>query len=171
MKQTSENSTNASLNRLKKIINQLIDEYEENCSLLNDQIQAVINHDITSLNELIERQVRVYETLKSSEEIFKKHLKEVRQRHDLSSQSLQEMLNDLEEPTQTLNAMRDRLHAQVRKTEGLRNQLMDLLNFAKRQNAEIFKAICEAGSDKMGGYNADGEKQRQSNSYAINQKA
>lgn len=160
------------LNHLKSSIHKLINEYEQSHALLNDQIQAVVNHDILSLNRLIEKQIVIYETLKNSENKFKKQLQAFQRSTDpSSSKTLQEILDDIEEPSQTLNTLRNRLHTQVEKTEKLRTQLVDLLDFAQQQNNDIFEAICEIDGAKTDGYDEGGdEKQYQFNSIAINKK-
>lgn len=160
------------LKSLKGSINRLINEYEQSHALLNGQIQAVINQDISSLNQLIEKQVEAYETLKNSEEEFKEQLQDFQRQSDESDQkSLGDILKDLEKPSQTLDTLRDRLHTQVEKTEELRNQLIDLLEFAQEQNNEIFKAIYEIDGEKTEGYDEDGDKQYKLSSFAINEKA
>jgi ABC-type transporter Mla subunit MlaD len=172
MGEEKKNSKNLPLTYLKTSINRLIDEYEQNHALLNDQIQAVINHDILSLNRLIEKQVEAYETLKGSEKKFREQLKAFQYRSDSSSsRSLQGVLKAIGKPSQTLNDLRNRLHMQVEKTEKLRAQLIDLLEFAQQQNDEIFKAIRKIEGEKAEGYDAEGKKQHQLGSLAINQKA
>lgn len=161
------------IENLKLSINGLIEEYKQAYTLLNDQMQAVINHDISSLNGLVEKQVATYETLKESENKFKREL----QTYQLSSNggqkpSLGLILENLNRPSKTLNTLRNQLHAQVEKTEKMRTQLVELLQFAQQQNAEIFKALCTVGSENTEGYNVDGKKQQQQASgMAINQKA
>lgn len=158
---------------LKFSINGLIDEYKRAYNLLNDQMQAVINHDIESLNRLIEKQVAAYEKLQQSEQEFKHELQSFHtgskesQEHTLSL-----VLDDLDQPSHMLNTLRNQLHAQVEKTEKMRGQLMELLQFAQQQNTEIFKAICTVAADNTEGYNAKGKKQSpQTNGMAINQQA
>lgn len=172
MGKMKKHQRNLPTEHLKDSLNNLIDDYEQSHELLNHQIQAVINHDILSLNQLIEKQVDVYETLKESEKKFKEQLYSFQQRSGSSDQkSLQKILEKIEEPTQTLNKLRSRLHTQVEKTEQLRVQLVDLLEFAQQQNSELFREICNAGGLKMEGYDADGEKQQQKGGLAVNQKA
>jgi hypothetical protein len=166
------NTERPPLDSLKTGINRLINDYGQSHVLLNSQIQAVINQDISSLNRLIEKQVEAYETLKKSEKKFKEQLQGFQRHSDSSGQkSLREVLKDIGKPSKTLNTLRDRLHMQVEKTESLRAQLIDLLEFAQKQNNEIFKAIYEIDGEKTEGYDEAGKKQYQLGSLAINEKA
>lgn len=169
--QTTQQEVN--VEHLKDSMNSLIGEYKKAHSLLNDQMQAVIQNDISSLNKLIEKQTVAYETLKKSEMDFKEQL-EVLDHPDPKTTkiTLPRVLEQLQGPTETLNILRERLNTQVRKTEKLRSQLIDLLCFARQQNAEVFKAICDFASDGSDGYDAEGKKMQQSrNGLAVNQKA
>ncbi len=172
MEKMMSNLNNPPLEHIKNSINSLIGEYEKSHTLLNDQIEAVINHDILSLNMLIEKQVKAYEKLSSSEKEFRAQLQAFQNYSNASSpKNLQEILQDIGEPSQTLNKLRNRLHIQVEKTENLRAQLLDLLEFAQQQNSDLFKAICNINDEKTEGYDADGEKKHRTGSMAIDQKA
>jgi hypothetical protein len=172
MEKVMNNLNNPPTEQIKNSINSLIGEYEESHILLNDQIEAVVNHDILSLNHLIEKQVKAYEKLSSSEKKFRTQLQAFQNYSSAPSpKTLQEILQDIGEPSQTLNKLRNRLHIQVEKTEKLRAQLIDLLEFAQQQNSDLFKAICSINDEKTEGYDADGEKQHHTGSMAIDQKA
>ena len=163
----------SNIQKLKGGINELIAEYRQAHALLNEQMQAVINNDVLSLNELLEEQVAIYETLKESETKLKRQLQAL-YRHSGTDQtiSLGGVIEGLEGPAQTLNNLRGKLHKSVEKTEKLRLQLMNLLQFAQQQNAEIFKAICKAAEDNSEAYDETGKKQAQRrNGIAINQQA
>src|SRR5699024_9955846 len=160
------------IDNLKFSINGLIEDYKRAYTLLNEQMQAVINHDIESLNKLIEKQVSTYETLKESENEFKEDV----QKYTFSSQKGQEqslglILNNLDRPSKQLNALRDQLRTQVEKPETMRSKLMNLLQFAQQQNAEMFKTLWTEGNEDAAVYNNEGKKQRQAHGITINQKA
>jgi hypothetical protein len=163
----------ANVEYLKKSIHGLIGEYEDAHSLLNEQMQAVIQNDISSLNTLIEKQTVAYESLKKSEMDFKEQLQVLHHPDPKTTKiSLPRVIKQLQKPSETLNVLRDRLNTQVRKTEKLRTQLIDLLSFAQDQNADVFKAICDLASDNSNAYDAEGQKMQQSrNGLAVNQKA
>ncbi len=169
--QTTQQEVN--VEDLKDSMNGLIGEYEDAHSLLNNQMQAVIQSDISSLNKLIEKQTVAYESLKKSEIDFKEQLEVLHHPDPKTTKiTLPRVLEQLQEPTETLNVLREQLNTQVRKTEKLRSQLIDLLSFARQQNAEVFKAICDLASDSSDGYDAEGQKKQQSrNGLAVNQKA
>lgn len=162
------------LRDLKSNIKYLITEYEEARDLINDQIQAVIYSDLVWLNSLVEEQLSRYKKLEKLEKDFKKNLKGIFR--DFSPQeneySLTLLLEHLEDPSKKLNRLRGELHEQVVKTQELRDQLVELLHFASKHNAETFEGILQLEKDSSESYGSDGKKNTNSaKSVAINQKA
>ena len=167
------NKHDYSVDQLQTSIKELISEYRQACTMLQKQRQAVIKQDIISLNDLVEKQVEVYENLTQAERTFKTRLEAFR--HSCNNDerlSLQNVLAHLDSPTEILNTLRDELHALVEKTERLRRQLIDLLSFAQQQNADLFEAICTFASNKSDAYDAKGRKRsKKAPGLAINQQA
>lgn len=161
------------VDKLQASIETLISEYRQAQTLLNEQMQAVIKHDILSLNDLVESQVEVYETLTQAELTFKSHLQSFHRSHCRDEKlSLQNVVAHLDGPTEKLDTLREELHTLVEKTERLRKQLIDLLDFAQQQNAGVFEAICTVASNESDAYDAKGKKKmKQTPGLAINQQA
>lgn len=152
----------------------LISEYEDARKLIRDQINAVICSDLAWMDSLIEQQLEKYELLEKMEQDFKQELQRIfknfRSRNKQYSLTL--LLETLDEPSQELNRLREELHQQVEKTQQLREQLIDLLQFASDHNTEIFEEIFRHEDENSESYGADGQTKKQvSNSIAINHKA
>lgn len=159
---------------LKSSLGNLISEYREARNLMNDQIQAVIYSDLTWLDKLVEQQLSKYELLGKMEEDFKKDLEAIFRDYcpEHNQYSLTLLMENLREPSAELNELRNELHEQVEKTQKLRDQLMDLLQFASKHNVETFEEIFQLSDDSAQAYGANGQKkQRSVNSVAINQRA
>lgn len=167
------NEHDFSVDQLKSSIEDLISEYRRAHALLNKQRKAIISQDILSLNDLVEQQVQVYETLTQAEKTFKKRLQSFhRSLCTDEKMSLENVLAHLDGPSEVLDKLREELHALVEQTEQLRRQLIDLLNFAQQQNAGVFEAICTFASNESDAYNAKGKKKvKQAPGLAINQQA
>lgn len=170
----SDDNTHASFAGLKSSLATLIEEYRQARNLINEQIQAVVSNDLAQLDTLVEQQLSKYERLEKREEEFKHHLEDIFQ--DVcpgeSKHSLTVLMEKLRKPSRELNKLRTELHQQVEKTQELREQLMELLQFASRHNVEIFEEIFQLGNDGSESYGADGKKKQGSvGSMAINRKA
>lgn len=167
-------SDSAQFRELRTSLKNLISEYRDACNLIQDQINAVISSDLGWLDSLIEQQLEKYDLLKKLELDFKKKLEHVfsdlRIRNKQYSLSL--LVETLDQPSKELNQLREELHQQVEKTQELREQLIDLLQFASDHNTEIFEKIFRFEENKNSeSYNADGRKKEQPrNSFAINHK-
>lgn len=159
---------------LRTSLKNLISEYRDTKNLIRDQINAVISSDLAWLDSLIEQQLEKYELLEKMERDFKQELERLfrnfRMRNKQYSLSL--LLETLDQPSKELNQLREELHQQVEKTQELREQLIDLLQFASDHNTEIFEKIFRFEENKNSeSYGADGQKKKQSaNSVAINHK-
>lgn len=164
----------AQFRELRTSLKNLIAEYRDACNLIQDQINAVIRNDLGWLDSLIEQQLEKYELLKKLELDFKKKLehsfRNLRMRNKQCTLSL--LVETLDQPSKELNQLREELHQQVEKTQELREQLIDLLQFASDHNTEIFEKIFRfEGNKNSESYSADGQKRDQStNSVAINHK-
>lgn len=158
--QTTQDETNVEY--LKERINGLINEYIDASRLLNEQMQVVIQNDMSSLNKLIEKQTVIYETLKELELDFNERLHVLHHPDPKTTNiSLPRVLNQLQGPAETLNVLRGRLHTQLRETEKLRTQLIDLLYLTRRQNTEVGKTIGNLGSDTSDATDGPGQKTQQ----------
>lgn len=165
---------NVQFAELKSSMTGLITEYQQARDLINDQIQAVIYSDLVWLDKLVEQQLSKYESLGTMEEDFKKKLEGVFRDYcpDENQYSLTVLLERLEKPSRELNKLRVELNEQVEKTQKLREQLMDILQFASKHNVDTFEQIFQLGSENAESYGADGQKKKGSvGSVAINQKA
>ena len=159
---------------LKSSLTNLIDNYREARDLMNDQIQAVIYNDLALLDTLAEQQLSKYELLEKMEKDFKHRLEGISNEFcpEENQYSLSLLIRNLQKPSQELNRLRNELHEQVEKTQELREQLIDLLQFASKHNVEAFEEIFQLGNDRSASYGADGQKKQGSvGSVAINQKA
>lgn len=169
-----DSSDSKQLFELRARLKNLISEYSDARNLIQDQINAVIRSDLAQLDSLLEQQLEKYELLEKLELDFKNELEDVfsnlRMRNKQCSLSL--LVETLDQPSKELNELREELHQQVEKTQELRKQLLDLLQFASDHNMEIFEKIFRFEEDKNSeSYSADGQKRKQStNSVAINHK-
>jgi hypothetical protein len=164
---------NQQFNELKSSLTGLITEYQQARDLVNDQIQAVIYSDLVWLDSLVEQQLEKYELLGTLEEDFKDKLEGIFRDYcpEENQYSLTILLERLEKPSRELNKLRVELHDQVDKTQELREQLMDLLQFASKHNVDTFERIFQLGNNSES-YGADGQMKNGSvSSVAINQKA
>lgn len=168
------NESGEKLQELRSSLGNLIQEYQDARNLISDQIQAVIYSDLVWLEKLVEQQLTKYEQLDTLEARFKEQLEGLFQDYcpEENQYSLALLLENLEKPSRELNRLRTDLHQQVQQTQQLKNQLMDLLRFASKHNADIFEGIFQMGSEEGASYGADGKKRnRSAESIAINQKA
>lgn len=159
---------------LKRCLNSLVDEYKDARELINDQVQAVVYHDLIWLNSLIDKQMDKYDSLKKLEEEFKEELTSIFRFYEITENhhSLSNLLEKLQVPSAELNELRKELREQVEKTQMLRKELMDLLVFASRHNTEMFEGIFHMGSESGDLYDNEGKKQGHAlNSIAFNRKA
>ncbi len=164
---------NTNLKKLGDSLEKLHTEYTEARNLLDDQMQAVIYNDLIWLNTLIDNQVTKFEEIKKTEEIFRKDLIELFQYYypDVSNPSLKKLLDAIEEPTEELDSLRKELYEQIEKTERLRLNLMDLLDFARRHNTETITALSQLARQVYKNYSADGKmNSSELNSLGLNQK-
>ncbi|MGD8747614.1 MAG: flagellar export chaperone FlgN [Balneolaceae bacterium] len=170
----SKGNRNKHIDELKSSLADLISEYQKASDLINDQMQAVIYSDLVWLDSLVEEQLAKYESLQGLEEKFKEQLEGIFQDFcpEENQHSLTLLMEKLEQPSKELNRLRNELHEQVEKTQKLREQLMDLLHFAREHNVKTFEEICQLGDNAAESYSADGKMNKRTfGSVAINQKA
>jgi len=169
----SLNSRNK-VNQLSMNMENLIEEYEEAHQLLNDQIEAVIYNDLTRLNKLIDKQLTKYEILEGLEIDFKNKIESIFEDFfpDDKTHTITQMLKKLDQPSDKLEIVRDRLHKEVLMTQKMRHQLMDLLEFAREHNKETLLSIYKLGQKDSERYNKKGKrKSAELTSVSINKKA
>lgn len=162
------------INQLSMNMENLIEEYEEAHQLLNDQIEAVIYNDLNRLNKLIEKQLKKYENLEGLETDFKRKIESIFENFfpGETTHTITQMLKKLDQPSEKLEILRDRLLKQVMLTQKMRHQLVDLLEFAREHNKETLLSIYKLGQKDSERYNNKGKrKSADLTSVSINKKA
>lgn len=136
----------------------LCDGYRQTKKLLNDQITAVIGNDLQKLNELIKVQTETYDELQKSEERFREELVCIFQRYypNHKHPSLKKVIEAVEGPAAELGILREKLNAEIYKTEKIRSKLVELLEFASEYNQNTIAAFANVAGGGGESYSASG---------------
>ena len=140
---------------------------------MGDQIHALVKNDLDSLNTITQHQVERYEVLNGLEIAFKDELNNLYDQVDTHEQerTVSKLMKSLKNPNEDLNRLRDNLKEQVDLTQKYKNQLMELLEFAKEHNSGTLKEVYHAVNDSSAHYTQEGRKNSNLRSVVINRKA
>jgi DNA repair ATPase RecN len=155
------------------VMEQLTDEYRKTRNLMGDQISALVRNDLDQLNKITEMQVQRYEVLQKLEHSFRIELNKIFDDCDTpeKGRSLSSFMADLDKPNENLNNLRDKLKEQVELTQKYKDQLMNLLEFAREHNAGILKEVYTEGDVTSAHYTNEGRRTTNLRSVMINRKA
>lgn len=160
------------IDKLVDSLSNLHEGYQETKNLLDEQMRAVIYNDVNQLNKLIDRQMAKYEELKEMEAQFKDQLIVLFQNYypNASHPSLTRLLDVIEGSTEDIDRLRIDLYDQIHKTEQLRTQLMNLLEFASDYNSQSITELSRVARQSYKNYKGNGQiREGQTPSLGINQ--
>jgi len=144
--------------QLEDLVAQLAEQYQETIGYMKGQIQALIDNDLKELEEKVKLQVQKYEEIRSLEEKFKSGLDKVCEAENINKQdhSLSGLLK--KGGSKHLRHVRDKLIQQIKETQRLEKQLIELLEFAKSHNHESIKVLNRLKNQLSTQYDKEGAK-------------
>jgi hypothetical protein len=145
---------------LKNSLRRLIDAFGEIRDLLEQQTQAVINHELEQVNTLAEQQLETNAKVEEQEKMFKNELQlsinEVNKGDTVSLSALLMSMNEGELHSE-LKKLREQLVNQITSAQEKQQQLNELLTFAQQNVNETLKSIYMLGSKQSVHYDRAGQ--------------
>lgn len=167
-------STVSPIAPLEASIEELIAAYKEMREILDVQIKAVVRNDIDGINEGTEKQMAQNARIQMLETSFKLELDAAIAQHAPTKglQKFSELIDELPEERKRLTIIREELIFVITRTQHKQDQLVSLLEFARKHTTETLRAIHAMGNQKSARYNGSGKMTaHQNQSIAINQTA
>ncbi len=150
---------NADMIPLEQSIENLINGYHDADELLQNQINAVIENDFETLNELISKQIDHYNFLSDLESKFRVHLKNTAKEVEAEGDEmvLAGLLRYLPANDGKLANMREKLIREVNHVRGQSLQLINLIRFAQDFNVKTLRSIAATVDQQNVHYNGQGK--------------
>ena len=145
---------------LEQSIENLINVYHEADELLQNQINAVIQNDFDTLNELISKQIDHYNFLSNLESKFRVRLKHTANEVEVEGEGeelkLAGLLRYLPANDGKLATMRETLIREVNHVRSLSLQLINLIRFAQDFNVKTLRSMAVSAGQQNVHYDGKG---------------
>jgi hypothetical protein len=145
---------------LKNSLRHLIDAFNEIRRLLDEQTNAVIEHQLDKVNELAEQQLEANSKVEEREKMFKSELQlSINEVDEVDTVSLSALLQEMpdNELQEELMGLRNELVEQITGAQDKQQELNELLLFAQQNVNETLKSIYMLGSKQSVHYDRSGQ--------------
>lgn len=145
---------------LEQSLENLINGYREADDLLQNQINAVIQNDFDTLNELISKQIDHYNLLSDLESKFRTNLQNTAKEvgKDEDDLKLSGLLRYLPSNSNRLSDLREKLIQKVDHVRDLSQQLINLIRYAREFNVSTIRNIAVTAGQQAIHYNDKGKR-------------
>ncbi|MFP8488632.1 flagellar export chaperone FlgN [Gracilimonas sp. Q87] len=166
--------TNISLQRLSDTVELLDNSSKQLMSVMEDQINAIITSDTQKIESLIDAHTALSWHYKENEKEFMKDLTELLNKYsnegkDTNNIRLLKLKNVFPEWGEEIDYWHSTLSDNTRELQQKHNQVIQLLEFAMKQNAKMMHAIYSQHNEKNSRYVANGMRSDIITGVAVNQ--
>lgn len=161
------------LNSLSEQVHNLNTTFEQLFKTIDEQIDAIIMQDVQRIEALTEQHAAQHSTFRKQEKMFIDELRlcipeALRETTPLTLSALKKIYPQYAD---FLEQWQDSLGRNIKWLQRHQGQLVQLLEFAQRQNSTMMRAMYTIENEKSVHYSNTGQKATFSSGVAINQEA
>ncbi|KPP96498.1 MAG: flagella secretion chaperone FlgN [Bacteroidetes bacterium HLUCCA01] len=161
------------LNALSEHVHALNTTFDQLFKTIDEQIDAIIMQDVVRIESLTEKHAALHGSFRSREKAFVDELQrcipaDQRESVPLSLTGLKSLYPQY---TMFLEEWQDALARNIKWLQRHQGQLVQLLEFAQRQNSAMMRAMYTLETEKSAHYSHTGQKATFSSGIAVNQEA
>ncbi|MCC5926834.1 MAG: hypothetical protein JJU41_09780 [Bacteroidetes bacterium] len=161
------------LNALSEQVHNLNTTFELLFKTIDEQIDAIIMQDVNRIELLTEQHAAQHSTFRKQEKSFIEELRNCipEERRDATPLTLTALKSIYPQYQDFLESWQDSLGRNIKWLQRHQGQLVQLLEFAQRQNSTMMRAMYTIENEKSVHYSNTGQKATFSSGVAINQEA